>query len=183
MIRTRNLVAFVITTVFFLALTPLAYACDVREPTRGTSAGPHDFSAGVPDPKLWQEGDEGEPLYIRARVLDVCGKPVIGARIRIVHANWHGDHEPDRWRAALTSDEQGSFSLATVLPGYAGGLPRHIHFVIDHPDHPQLVTRLYFKNDPSVDHGIDDLAMVLEEIDREQGKGWAADYEFVLAAK
>jgi len=183
MTRTPNLVTLFVTTIFVLTFTSSAYACDVREPTRGTSAGPHDFSAGIPDPKLWQEGDEGEPLYIRARVLDACGKPVIGARIRIVHANRHGDHEPDRWRADLTSDDRGSFSFVTVLPGYAGGLPRHIHFVIDHPDYPQLVTRLYFKNDSSVDQSVEDLAMVLEEIDREEGKGWIADYEFVLAPK
>ena len=43
--------------------------------------------------------------------------------------------------------------------------PRHIHFIIDHPDHSQLVTRLFFKNDPSVDHGIEELAMVLSHYD------------------
>lgn len=179
----RRLVVLFLTTVFFLTLTPSAHACDVREPTRGTGAGPHDFSAGAPDPTLWREGDEGEPLYIRAWVLDVCGEPVVGARIRIVHANRHGGHEPDRWRADLTSDDQGSFSLVTVLPGHTGGLPRHIHFIIDHPDHPQLVTRLYVKNDSSVEHGVEDLALVLEEIEHEQGRGWLTGYEFVLAPK
>ncbi len=175
--------AFALSAALLLGLAPKAYACDKRAPTREMSPGPHDFSAGVPDPKLWREGDEGEPLFIRARVLDTCGKPVAGARIRIVHANWHGYHEPDRWRAELTSDDRGAFSLVTVFPGYTGGLPRHMHFIIDHSDHPQLITRLFFKNDPSVDHGIEDLAMVLEEIERKQGKGWVAGYEFVLAPK
>lgn len=183
MINPRKLVAFFLAAVFLVTLTPSAYACDVREATRGTGPGPHDFSAGIPDPKLWQEGDEGEPLYIRAWVLDVCGEPVVGARIRIVHANWHGDHEPDRWRADLASDDQGSFSLVTVLPGYTGGLPRHIHFIIDHPDYPQLVTRLYFKNDSGVEQDADDLALLLEEVQREQGRGWLTGYEFVLAPK
>ena len=174
----------ILTTALFVALLagfePLSLACDQRTPTRQMGPGPHDFSAGVPDPKLWREGDEGEPLFIRARVLDTCGKPIAGARIRIVHANWHGYHEPDRWRAELTSDDRGAFSLVTVFPGYTGGLPRHMHFIIDHPDHPQLITRLFFKNDPTVDHGIEDLAMVLEEIERKEGRGWVAGYEFVL---
>lgn len=182
--RTRGrLLALGLSAALLLGLAPLAQACDKRAPTRQMSPGPHDFSAGVADPKLWREGDEGEPLFIRARVLDTCGKPVAAARIRIVHANWHGYHEPDRWRAELTSDDRGAISLVTVFPGYTGGLPRHMHFIIDHPDHPQLITRLFFKNDPSVDHGIEDLAMVLEEIERKEGRGWVAGYEFVLPPK
>ena len=183
MLRPGRVVTLFLVTAFCLASKPLAHACDKREPTPEMSRGPHDYSAGVRDSTLWQEGDEGEPLFIRARVLDACGKPVTGARIRIVHANFYGDHEPDRWRADLTSDDRGSFNLVTVFPGYTGGLPRHMHFIIDHPDHRQLVTRLFFKNDPSVDHSIEDLAMVLEEVEREQGKGWLAGYEFVLAPK
>ena len=53
--------------------------------------------------------------------------------------------------------------------------------MITHPDYPRLVTRLFFKNDPSVDHGIEDLAMVLEEVRRGEDRGWIAGYEFVLA--
>ena len=155
-------------------------ACEERKPTREMSPGPHDFSAGVSDSRLWREGDRGEPLFIRARVLDTCGRPVAGARIRIVHANYDGYHESDRWRADLTSDQRGAFDLVTVFPGYTGGLPRHMHFIIDHPDHRQLITRLFFKNDPAVDHGIEDIAMVLEEIEIGKGKGWVAGYEFVL---
>ncbi len=158
-----------------------AFACESRQPTAATSPGPHDFSAGSNDPRLWREGDDGEALFLRARVVDTCGEPVVGARVRIVHANTHGGHEADRWRADLTTDERGSFRLVTVFPGYTGGLPRHIHFVIDHPRHPQLVTRLFFRNDPSIDHGVEDLAMVLEEVNRDAGRSWLATYEFVLA--
>ena len=179
--RPGRVIALLLITVFILGFNAVAHACDRREPTRATSLGPHDFSAGVPDSTLWRDGDEGEPLFLRARILDACGQPVAGARIRIVHANWHGAHEPDRWRANLTSDDHGTFHLVTVFPGYTGGLPRHMHFIIDHPDHRQLITRLFFKNDPSIDHTIEDLAMVLEEVQREQGRSWLASYEFVLA--
>ena len=160
-----------------------AQACDEREPTRETDPGPHDFSAGVADTRLWTDGEAGEPLFLRARVLDTCGAPVAGARVRVVHANHDGFHEPDRWRADLVTDDHGTFELTTVYPGYTGGLPRHVHFIISHPEHPELVTRLFFKNDPSVDHGIEDLAMVLEEIRRKDGRGWIAGYEFVLARR
>lgn len=165
------------------AFEPASGACNQRQPTREMNPGPHDYSAGVADGRLWREGDAGEPLFIRARVLDTCGNPVSGARVQIVHANQDGDHEADRWRADLNSDERGAFSLVTVFPGYAGSIARHIHFIITHPDHERLVTRLFFKNDPAVGHGVEDLAMTLEEIERERGRGWVAGYEFVLSPR
>lgn len=160
-----------------------SHACSKREPTGATSRGPHDFSGAPAETNLWREGDDGEPLRLHARVLDTCGKPVAGARVQILHANYYGDHEPDRWRADLRSDERGEFSVVTVFPGYAGMLPRHIHFIISHPYHSQLVTRLFFKKDPAVDSSIEDLAIVLEEVQRGARKGWIGGYEFVLAPK
>lgn len=174
-------------TVLLAALPPgvasASQACDKRPPTSETGPGPHDFSTAPSETNLWREGDEGEPLLLRARVLDTCGKPVTGARIRILHANQDGDHEPDRWRTHLTSDDSGEFELVTVYPGYAGYMPRHIHFIISHPDHRPLVTRLFFKNDPTIDYDIEDLAIVLEEVRRGKEKGWVGGYEFVLSPK
>jgi catechol 1,2-dioxygenase len=170
--------AVTLFATLLLAIPPVSHACDKREPTPQTSLGPHDFSATPADTRLWREGDDGEPLFLRARVLDTCGKPIAGARVQILHANQDGLHEPDRWRATLSSNDRGAFKLVTVYPGYAGGMARHIHFIISHPDHQQLVTRLFFKNDPAVDYGIEDL--VLEEIQRGEQRGWIAGYEFVL---
>lgn len=158
-----------------------SYACDKRQPTGGTSPGPHDYSGAPAETDLWRKGDGGEPLLLHARVLDTCGKPVPGARVQILHANQDGEHEPDRWRADLTSDERGEFKVITVYPGYAGSIARHIHFIITHPRHRQLVTRLFFKNDPAVSPEIEDLAIVLEEIRRAHSKIWVGGYEFVLA--
>ena len=180
MTSVRVSVMFLIAAVQ-LSIPPLVNACIKSEPTRDTGPGPHDYSAGVTDSKLWRKGDLGEPMILRARVLDACGKPVAGARIQILHANQDGAHEPDRWRADLTTDERGVFKLLTVYPGYTGGIPRHMHFNITHHSHAQLYTRLFFKNDPNIEHGVDDLAIVLEEIQRSSGKGWVAGFEFVLA--
>ena len=155
-------------------------ACSEREPTDQTGPGPHDYSGAPAETTLWREGDAGEPLLLRARVLDTCGKPVTGARVQILHANQDGDHEPDRWRADVKSDERGEFEVLTVYPGYAGSIARHIHFIISHPEHQQLVTRLFFKNDPAIDHGIENLAIVVEEVQRGEGRAWVGGHEFVL---
>jgi protocatechuate 3,4-dioxygenase beta subunit len=175
-----TLIAF---TVALQGVEAASHACSKRQPTSGTSRGPHDFSGAPAETNLWRQGDDGEPLLLRARVLDTCGKPVAGARVQILHANQDGDHEPDRWRADLRSDERGEFEVITVYPGYAGSMARHIHFIITHPGHPQLVTRLFFKKDPAIDTSIEDLAIVLEVVQRGEEKGWIGGYEFVLAPK
>ena len=164
------------------ALAQAVKPCASRAPTRATGPGPHDYTHPSVGSRLWQDGDPGEPLFLRARVLDTCGKPVAGARVQILHANENGVHEENRFRTDLDTGERGEFKLLTVYPGYTGGIARHIHFLISHSGYDTLVTRLFFKNDPSVDHGVEDLAMVLEEIHRDGRRGWVATYEFVLPA-
>lgn len=149
--------------------------------------GPHYVADVTSDTTLWREGDAGEPLYLRARVIDTCGEPIAGARIQIWHADANGDHAHDRYRTDTTVDKQGAFSITTVMPGYAGGIARHIHVIVNHPDYEEIITRLFFKNDPSIQFDdVDDLALRLEEIQRPESasssatKGWVAGYEFVL---
>ncbi len=157
-----------------------AQACIERAPTPQTFLGPHDYTSQSSDNRLWREGDPGEPLFLSARVLDACSNPIAGAEVRIVHADSQGNFVPGRFRARLETDAEGAFKVVTVLPGYAGGWPRHIHFVITHPAHGRLVTWLFFKNDPAGEMGGEQLALVLEEIPRGDGKAWVAGYEFVL---
>lgn len=175
--------AVTVGAMFALVMQSLAHACTPREPTSGMWEGPHDYSYAPATNKLWHEGDAGEPLLLHIRVLDTCGKPVPGARIQVLHANQDGVHEPDRWRGVMTSDERGEFKLLTVYPGYAGDIPRHIHFVLSHPGHPELVTRLFFRSDPTADESIEDLTVVLDEIRTGGVRGWVGGYEFVLPPK
>ena len=134
--------AIALFTTLLFGVQYLSYSCNKREPTHETGPGPHDYSAGVADSKLWRKGDAGEPMILRARVLDTCGNPIAGARIQILHANQDGEHEPDRWRADLLTNDRGVFKLLTVYPGYTGGIARHMHFNITHPAYQQLFTRL-----------------------------------------
>ena len=175
-----TIIALVFAIPLFATNEAVAQSCSERQPTRITGPGPHDFSYGVSDPVLWRDGDGGEPLVLRGRVLDTCGKPVANALVRIVHANENGDHIADRWRAHLNTDASGQFRVVTVLPGYTAGLPRHMHFIIEHPEHRRLMTHLYFKNDPLAEPGAEDLSLVLEEVQREDRRGWLSNFEFVL---
>ena len=174
-------------TCFAIVATCLALevsaACKSREPTRETSPGPHDYSYSADSTRLWQRGDAGEALYLRLRVMDVCGKPLAGARVQLLHANHEGAHEHGRWRGVTTTNARGAAQVLTVFPGYTGGLPRHIHFVVSHAQHRELVTRLFFKNDPEADIDVEDLAMVLEQVERDGQRAWLAGYEFVLQSE
>jgi len=164
-----------------LATAPAVSACNTRQPTPAASLGPHDFSTPAQTNELWREGDGGEPLVLSLRVLDTCGKPISGARIQLLHSDQDGNHHPRRWRALLTADAQGAVDLITVVPGYAGGMARHIHFIISHPAYAELITRLYFKNDPAVSGlAMEPLTLVPEEIREHEKKRWVAGYEFVL---
>ena len=58
---------------------------------------------------------------------------------------------------------------------------RHIHFVISHPDHPLLVTRIYFLGDANLDEApCPELAIVLEESRVEQSHVLLGNVQFVL---
>ncbi len=159
-------------------------ACDRREPTRATGMGPHYVEQVGDETQLWRNGEAGEPVVLRSRVLDTCGVPIAGARVQLWHANQDGDHAHDRWRTDIRANDQGTFDVTTVMPGYAGGLARHIHFIVSHPDHEELVTRVFFKNDPYIEElDVDDLALRLEQVERDGQRGWITGYEFVLQPK
>lgn len=113
--------------------------------------------------RMWQPGEPGQPLFIRARVLNILGEPVPGALVELWHADKDGFVETGQFRAQLQTDEKGEFRLTTVLPGYIFG-PRHIHFKITHGANAELVTRVFFKRDPVIKlHDYKAITMVLED--------------------
>ena len=164
-----------------LALPPAGHACIERVPTPDAWLGPHDFTTAPGERELWKQGDPGEPLALHLKVLDTCGEPIPGVRVHLLHADHDGEHRLGRNRAILHTDRRGAVNVLTLLPGYAGDLPRHIHFVISHPGYTELITRLYFKSDPAAGAEQDPLAMVIEELRHGDETRWVGGYEFVLS--
>lgn len=150
--------------VLGLSLSRLAPALAAEAaPTPPTGIGVW-YAPGAPATgELWRPGDPGERLILRVRVLNTERAPVANAFVELWHADSMGMVHEGRYRAALYTGEDGSFEVSTVLPGYIWG-PRHIHFVVTHPDYPQLITRIFFKRDPVVaESGHPDLAIFLED--------------------
>lgn len=145
-----------------LSCAALAPAAEMA-PTPPTGIGVW-YAPGAPATgELWMPGDPGERLVLRVRVLNTNRAPVENAFVELWHADSMGMVHEARYRAGLYSGKDGSFEVSTVLPGYIWG-PRHIHFVVTHPDYAQLITRIFFKRDPVVaESGHPDLAIFLED--------------------
>jgi len=124
-------------------------------PTEETDIGIY-YAPGAPEIRnLWREGDPGERLLLRGRVLTTGSVPVPGAQVELWHADGMGQVHTDRYRTRLRTRANGGFGLTTALPGYIPGAPgvwgaRHIHVVVTHPDYPQLISLILFKGDPNL---------------------------------
>ena len=111
------------------------------------------------------------------------GRPVEGAQVELWQADGTGIVHGDRYRTTLTSGADGTVRVATALPGYVWRA-RHIHYVVTHPDHPQLVTRLFFKGDPLLEEYPEPgLTVALEEATIEGETVLFAAFEVVLGAR
>ena len=128
---------------------------------------------------LWQPGDPGERLFLRGRVVSGDGRPVGGAVVYLRQADGTGVYT-DRYQARLETAADGSFSIATVLPGQYRGV-KHIHMAATHQAYPPLETRVVFKGDPNLNQpGARDLVVLLEEVHQDGETVLVGDLELVL---
>ncbi|MDX1435002.1 MAG: hypothetical protein R3286_21345, partial [Gammaproteobacteria bacterium] len=174
--------------VAVLAGMPMAHA--EREPTTQTSIGIF-YQPGAPETAdLWREGDRGERLALRGRVLDRDGRPVAGALVELWHADAAGGVNESRFRAAQRTTDVGRFGIRTVLPGHiemardnAVFRARHIHIRVTHPDHPELVSLIFFRGDERLEGTpYPELAISLERARLETGEVLVGGVEIVLGA-
>jgi protocatechuate 3,4-dioxygenase beta subunit len=162
-----------------------------RAPTTQTGIGIF-YRPGAPETgSLWREGDAGERLALGGRVLDTRGRPVAGARVELWHADAAGSVDATRYRATRRSGAHGRFAVRTVLPGHipmarynSVFAPRHIHVMVTHPDHPRLVSLIFFKGDePLARSPYPGLAIALERSRGDSGEVLVGGVELVLGAQ
>lgn len=143
-----------IAACWTLLVAPAAAAQSCRTTPRD-ALGPF-YKPGAPQQQeLCASGTGGsEKLLVTGRVLGMpdC-VPLAGALIEVWQADGRGayslvgaqqDDPGCLLRASLTTDSQGRYRFATVVPGEYPGRPRHIHYRVSAQGYATLVTQLYF---------------------------------------
>lgn len=174
--RRRVVVRGMVIVGGVIAAGPAAAAACV--PTRSDILGPfHRPAAPFAAFRLADESEPGQRLLIEGRVLDEdCATALPNAVLDVWQADAAGRYDmPDYVRAVADTrtyrlrrqfqvDQDGRFSLETIVPGryeippglpgfeqYAGQTrPAHIHLIAIHPMRAPLITQLYFAGDPFI---------------------------------
>jgi len=122
-----------------------------QQPTSPDVLGPF-FRKGAPDNRILRApGDPGFPLKVVGRVINTKGQLVEGAKVDLWHADHTGRYDTRgyRYRARISPDAKGGYTVETVMPGHYADRPaQHIHYLIAAPGHKTLVTQAYFATDP-----------------------------------
>jgi protocatechuate 3,4-dioxygenase beta subunit len=133
-----------------LAATP-SCGDDDDEPTLAQTEGPY-FTPNSPErASLLEAGLDGPVISLTGYVLTPDCAPVPGALLDFWHADAQGvyDNEGYRCRGHQFADDQGRYTLETVVPGLYPGRTRHFHVKVQRPNGPVLTTQLYFPDEPS----------------------------------
>lgn len=122
-----------------------------RAPTLPAELGPF-YKRLAPETKvLRQPGDPGMPLAVTGGVYSTRGEAIPSATVEVWQTNHVGlyDIEGYHYRAKLTTDAQGAYDFASVIPGhYPARVCQHIHYLVIASGFRPLTTQLYFATDP-----------------------------------
>jgi len=155
---------------------------DDDEPTPAQTEGPY-YTPNTPERTSFLEaGITGTKLVVTGYVLGTACQPVAQALIDFWHCNAAGEYDNAGYklRGHQFTDEQGRYTLETIVPGVYPGRTRHIHVKVQAPNNPVLTTQLYFPGEPdNARDGIfsSELLMAVQEA----ADGKTAQFNFVLA--
>ncbi len=95
---------------------------------------------------LRESGISGTPLTVTGYVLSTTCQPIAHALLDFWQADSNGNYDNTgfRLRGHQYTDNQGRYSLDTIVPGEYTGRTRHIHVKVEAPGRPVLTTQLYF---------------------------------------
>ena len=124
--------------------------------------GPYYFEDAPFRSVLANENEPGQRLFISGTVKqNDCEDFISGSLIELWQANDEGcygivedcdtgnpENDYFNLRGKFFSDINGDYTFESILPGYYGSRPRHLHIKITTPDEEVLVSQLYFENDP-----------------------------------
>jgi len=162
-------------------LPPTPACGDDDDATPPQTEGPY-YTPNTPERASFLEpGLTGTTLLVTGYVLDTNCQPIAQALLDFWHCDDTGvyDNVSYKLRGHQFTDDQGQYSLETILPGLYPGRTRHIHVKVQAPNQPVLTTQLYFPDEPDNNtDGIFDSALLMDVQDAADGK--AGTFNFVL---
>ena len=105
-------------------------------------------------------GATGDVMHVTGRILGIDGAPLEGARVELWQANAAGryHHPMDSSSREVDAGFQGfghtmtaadgAYRFKTIRPGLYPGRTRHLHFAVRAADGRELVTQMYFADEP-----------------------------------
>jgi len=100
---------------------------------------------------FWSDGDPGEKLNLRGRVVSTTGKPIANARVAMRQADGDTNYRPE-YEGALFTAQDGTFKLRSAVPGQYSSA-KHIHIYVYAEGYQAVQTDILFKGDPNIDLG------------------------------
>ena len=159
-----------------------ASTCDASATLVEMTEGPY-YTPNPPERATISDADTvGIPLVITGVVYDADCQPVAGATLDFWQADGSGtyDNEGYNLRGVQTTDEQGAYTLTTVIPGLYPSRTEHVHVKVTAPGGPTYTTQLYFPDVPQNDSdGIFDEAMLVT-VTAQDDDSMDASFDFVL---
>jgi len=131
---------------------------------------------------LREPGISGMPLTVTGYVLSTTCQPIAHALLDFWQADSNGNYDNTgfRLRGHQYTDNQGRYSLDTIVPGEYTGRTRHIHVKVEAPGRPVLTTQLYFPGEASNDsNGIFSPELLMHV--QQTTNGQLATFNFIIA--
>lgn len=163
-------------------LAPTPACADDDDETPAQTEGPYYTPNSPERASLLESGMAGTVMVLSGSVLTTDCLPVARALVDFWHADDSGvyDNVGYRLRGHQFTDDQGRYTLETVVPGLYPGRTRHFHVKVQAPNQPILTTQLYFPDEPANNNdGIYSPALLMTVSDSATGK--QAAFDFVLA--
>lgn len=158
-IKTSSLLAVAVIVPEFVSCgdskkAPVDPGCQTSEDILGPF-----YKAGSPIREdIIPKGSTAPALKITGNVYGSCDKALTNAVVEIWNADETGNYDVSEqylFRGSYRTEADGNYKFRTIIPGrYLNGSlyrPSHIHFRITAPEHQELISQIYFKNDPYIE--------------------------------
>jgi protocatechuate 3,4-dioxygenase beta subunit len=123
----------------------------------------------------------GTPIVLTGAVLTTDCKAIGRALLDVWHADADGEYDNDgyRLRGHFFTDDRGTYTLRTIVPGLYPERTRHFHFKVRPPGGRLLTTQLYFPGEPRNEEDSMFSPALLMAV-RDSGSGNDASFNFVV---